>query len=111
MTASVQMGHLEHHLKMPPALGKENAGGLGRYRSSNLSSIPVDSLIGSDSAGGPEHNTPPPHPIPNLGSELWGTTGTGRKATKSPKLLTVAATAREKLHARMSWILIAANWS
>ena len=45
---------------------------------------------------------PRPDPIPNLGSELWGTTGTGRKATKSPKLLTVADTAREKLHARMS---------
>ena len=104
------MGHLERHLKMAPALGKENAGGLGRYQSSNLSSTPADSLIGSDRAGGPERSTPP-HPIPNLGSEIWGTKGTGRKATKSPKLLTVAATAREKLHARMSWVLIAANWS
>lgn len=101
------MGPLEYHLKTAPALGKENAGGLRRHWCEPPFSTPVGSLIGPGSAGARNAARTP--------YLIWGVSfgaprGQGGNSPESSELL-VAAAARGKLHARMSWVLIAANWS
>lgn len=64
--------------------------------------------MGSDSAGARNAALAP--------GLIWGVSlGTPEGGAGSPpqvlRLSAVPATAREKLHARMSWVLIAANWS
>lgn len=64
--------------------------------------------MGSGSAGGRNATLPP--------GLIWGVSfgtpeGEAGNPPRVPRLSAVASTAREKLHARMSWVLIAANWS